>query len=447
MGCEGGDGSAAEVGSGSGDEGGQLIEQLGASLDDHTSEVSPNKPNFTSQHPRGASDLSSIPSEYLFFSDSEPSAHEEQTNAWNTWNSGAYNWGIYGRNTETVLGPALDSSIDTDSSENDSDPTPSSHCFNCGNPEHIVSACPFRVDKDLVSLSRDLYNFFKDYYGSSRIGGDFSSRIHTVEEWKSARLRWLDQFVPGEIRGADLRDALGMNVDEEGENAAVGRKHKQASDQGEAQDDWLRNMAIWGYPPGWATCREEDSPYDVIRERILGQFSDEDETADFLMFGDEGAVETIPLARPNETSDIPSSPSSTQSSPRKTHRWASYPATHFSSEMLPVYNGSALPPIDGSEPELMSRRVRSSTFNDELWASIVSANHNPPPPPSEPPPLPPPPPSVPPPPLPPPPAPYVPPPPLPPSAPVESLSSIQPAPLLQVDSLEECDMDMSDDDD
>ncbi|THV03941.1 DUF836-domain-containing protein, partial [Dendrothele bispora CBS 962.96] len=363
-----------------------------------------------------------------------PHLRAGQANGWNPWDPDAQNWGIYGRTTEIVLEPVpIHSHVGSSLSKDKSDTGESlltSHCFNCGDPDHNVSSCPFRFDRELVSLARDMYNFFKEYQGQDRIGGEFTNRLYAVEEWKNMRLGWLNQFIPGEIRGPDLRDALGM----------------------EAQSEWLRNMAVWGYPPGWATHRDDADPKDAVRERILSQFFGEDNVEELLMFGEGGAIEAVPLGN-QDVNDEMSETSSLTAGPEKIHRWAFYPATHFSSEMLPVYNGSSLPPIDGSTPENPSKKTWQPSFNEQLWTNIVSNNisNGPPPPLTSPPP----PPSEPPPPVPPPPAPKEPPPPLPLplSLPKEALlQSLRSFPSALVssshgpDDLEECDMDMSDDD-
>jgi zinc finger CCHC domain-containing protein 8 len=49
----------------------------------------------------------------------------------------------------------------------------------------------------------------------------------------------------------------------------------------------------------------------------------------------------------------------------QSHRWATYPPTYFSSDLLPVYNGMCLPPI---------QPMTSSTFSSErhlLWERIL----------------------------------------------------------------------------
>jgi zinc finger CCHC domain-containing protein 8 len=201
-------------------------------------------------------------------------------------------------------------------------------------------------------------------------------------------------FDPGEVRGALLREALGLDTGEEGDAC-----------WGDGQ--WLSNMAIWGYPRGWTG--ERDPRYEVVR-RIEGE-SDEDEEDDddvFLIFGDAGEEEeiTLPTAAshlphtvpannppttdedllsppPQPTPPIPPPPPPAPAPPKKPHRWASYPTTHFSSALLPIYTGYALPPL----PPLSPNPIPNTTAQQALWD-----NTTPPPPPlTSPPPLPPPP--------------------------------------------------------
>ncbi|KAL5511357.1 ZCCHC8_1 [Sanghuangporus vaninii] len=223
-----------------------------------------------------------------------------------------------------------------------------SRCFNCGSPEHVVSLCPEPLNRALIDLSRALFRFHRE----SNIGD--TERFHVVEDWKLQRLCWLQEFEPGEIRGEALRDALGLKDNDKGENVP-----------------WLYNMLEWGYPPGWAT---EEDPREAIFGRIVSGAEDEgDESVmdDFLIFGEADEKEILSL-RPESSRQTPSARQSTtpesptnsvldgepQCSPEgrplrdtnsrlRVHRWAEYQTALFSSELLPIYAGNPLPPIDG----------------------------------------------------------------------------------------------------
>lgn len=266
-------------------------------------------------------------------------------------------FGIYTRDFEPILGeegdPEKPLAINLKTSR----------CFNCGSSEHVVASCPSPVNRQLISLSRQFYDFLKAAHGFV----DFK-RVHVVEEWRQQRLQWLEIFEPGEIRGELLRDALD-------------------SEDG----DWLRNMAIWGYPKGWVSCHD---PRILVTKMIWNENTDpdDDESEDqepFLIFGDDGCTEEISFSDPclevhdeisvdeDEQSDSESTTSSTtaprdpifitdQESPSQPTRWAHYPPTHFASHLLPIYSGSALPPIShhGSLTYTPDRQL--------LWERIVS---------------------------------------------------------------------------
>jgi zinc finger CCHC domain-containing protein 8 len=282
---------------------------------------------------------------------------------------------FYERDVQDVLGQQEnppDSGPDTN--------TDTRHCFNCGSPSHTLSECPSPRNHALISLSRQLFTFHQQLRQSAhrQALGDFE-RIHVVEGKRQEKLDWLNWFEPGEVRGALLRDAIGLNED--------------GDDGGEGAGEWLRNMAVWGYPKGWTG--ERDPRYEVMR-RIEGELSDEDEEEDeedaFVIFGDTGEEEITLASPPKLYSDTIPRPKTTDEDPPlpKIYRWVSYPNTHFSSALLPIYTGYALPPLPTTP---------SPTFaNDRqtLWDQITSGNliRPPPPPPrppsTSPPPLPPP---------------------------------------------------------
>ncbi|KAJ3483185.1 hypothetical protein NLI96_g6491 [Meripilus lineatus] len=265
-----------------------------------------------------------------------------------------------------------------------------SSCFNCGSLDHICSNCPEVPDRAVIALSRQMYMFYKEDNLDYR-------RFFEVEISRQQRLRWLDSFCPGEIRGELLRDALGLRGNDVGEHV-----------------QWLRHIADWGYPKGWA------SPVDPklqMLSRIWGSSFDTDTVDDIFVVVD---AEDRPLVEKTFPSNIelrhtsdeqtqgdvstPQKPDSTSSgsSPDEcpTLRWAKYPDYYFSSELLPVYNGIRLPKVGAVS---LSVDV-SSTFTPErqaLWDKLKAQRLSgrritdignsllPPPPPTTPPPLPP----------------------------------------------------------
>ena len=290
--------------------------------------------------------------------------------------------GIYQRADHGILGDQ-DDTTQSGAIEILEDP---SHCFNCGHPEHKVSECPFRLNRDLISLSRQYYQFFKGTLGL----GNFQ-RIHIVESSRQERLNWLEEFEPGKIQGNLLKEALDSS-----------------------NEEWLRNISLWGYPPGWIS---EDHPRERIRFRIWeenhGGVEDDLDDSFFEIHGDgcvvetvsfQGAFQAIPHSPLNAGSTTPgtlpshtrsdtsspySNPSSHESvdceppqySPPQPRRWANYPPSYFSSLHLIPY----IPPPRNTEPW-------SSTLFESTESYLYQFYSQPPPPPEEvPPPLPPPP--------------------------------------------------------
>ena len=294
-------------------------------------------------------------------------------------------YGVYSRaNTTQVLGVDPPKEVATAPYA-----PPVSRCFNCGHEEHSVKECPFRRDMALIELSRQYYKFYQGTLGTTNW-----TRVHIAEGWRQTRLSWLDTFEPGRIKGELLREALGRT--EEG--------------------DWLRNMAVWGYPKGWYAERD---PKEAIRKRIWQEHGgdaemEQDDLEPFMIHGEDQseAVQFTYAFREIHSCDSPSSsnastrtvsshnadsdsddPRNPPQTPQQTgmKRWAKYPSSHFLSDLLPVHSGFNLPPIEGTE-------------DTDHWPLVPPMPPRPPsteppplPPPGPPPPLPPPPSSVPPP--------------------------------------------------
>ncbi|KAI5897794.1 uncharacterized protein SCHCODRAFT_02720935 [Schizophyllum commune H4-8] len=281
--------------------------------------------------------------------------------------------GVYERVTDEVLGEEDEDAIDPHPSHSNALPSHSnahpsrSRCFNCGSPEHILAACPDPISRPLVALSRQMHDFYRGNASASGSGG----RLWVVEEWRSQRLGWLDEFQPGEVRSEGLREALGNDG-----------------------QPWLENMMIWGYPPGWYSAED---PRERVRAIIEGDTEPEEFQADesFAVHHDEG-VEGVSFTLPSseDTSEpaqdkedvrAPSVPKSSQA-PR---RWAKYPPDLFSSDHLSVYNGFTLPLFDGLPPPPCSWDAPLPQPPSGLPPPLPPGSP-PPPPPGSPPPLPPP---------------------------------------------------------
>lgn len=257
-------------------------------------------------------------------------------------------------------------------------------CFNCGIEGHAVRSCPEPHNHQLIALSRAMYQFHRDLEG--RTGTAEPERIHLVEERRTLRLRWVDHFSPGEIKGDLLREALALHDGDKGENAA-----------------WLSNMLVWGYPKGWIGISD---PRRVVRRRIWGASTHREDRHEFsfTVFGEGGDDECLlikPLQKKSTSTandeDDAGSVSSTEtlrsrnSSPDPgsdgpvSRRWANYETTLFSSELLPVYSGEPLPPMEGDEVPrtIVSPPTDDTTFTGDrasLWLRLLEQNNAPPPP-------------------------------------------------------------------
>ena len=279
----------------------------------------------------------------------------------NDWES----FGIYERTDTYVLGTQGEND-----DEEEEEPTIQSRCFNCGHPDHKVTECPIRANRELIALSRQYHDF---YQGARGLGN--SQRFHTVEAWRQQRLDWLEEFEPGAIKGELLKDAIY-----------------------DGNDEWLKNISVWGYPLGWVSHID---PRERVRARIWNENNgdiEEHEAAEiFEIHGDGEVVELLSLKHSESdeeviakrtpaptptTSRFPSpsiSPSVPPLSSMSPIRWATYPTSYFSSQALVLYN-----------PPTRSESWDSSLFNDtDAYLNQFSASNQPPPPQDEPPPLPP----------------------------------------------------------
>ena len=213
-----------------------------------------------------------------------------------------------------------------------------SRYFNCGSTHHVVSSCPAPHNTELIALSRQMYNFFKP----SRVIEPMT--LSAAAEFKHQRYEWIDSFEPGRIRNPLLREALGLHDDDMCSNLP-----------------WLKNMAVWGYPWGWFS---EQDPREQVLQRIDSLFVETVDRGEFdhtlSIFGD-GAVEILdisasPVCKPFHRQDI-EEVHEEQVELGCSRRWATYPPTYFSSDLLPVYNGTRLPPIQSAtSPTFTSKR-------------------------------------------------------------------------------------------
>ncbi|KAJ7685688.1 hypothetical protein DFH06DRAFT_1313973 [Mycena polygramma] len=289
-----------------------------------------------------------------------------------------------------------------------------SKCFNCGDTTHVLSACPLPLDKPLVALSRQIYDFERDRAGD----GTPRSLREVAERLERAAWAGAGGFVPGKVSPALRRAVRWRDWWDDRREAAAEAEEDVGPDDGQGYD-WLENMSLWGYPPGWVAASD---PRERMRARIMHERDpmDEDgeEEEDVMKIWGESGEEEIVLSGAlrtdqdslagegtdtdtdldtdtdtDETTEDGSgdnepckaSPTNDNLATPELKRWAHYPGTHFAWERLTVYDGSLLSQR-GQKPMRPREPVRPPP-------------PPPPPPPSLPPPLPPaPPPSLPPPP-------------------------------------------------
>ena len=250
----------------------------------------------------------------------------------------SYTWEqscVYHRADCMVLGETSSPLEDTA----DDVPQDISHCFNCGDPNHKVSACHLPSNRELIALSRQYHQFFHGNPPQWK-------RIHSVESWRQQRLDWLEIFAPGEIRGQLLHSALT-----------------------DSREEWLKNICAWGYPPGWISV---DDPRERARARIWSEHDADMDSLDMLkIFGEDDTVDEISFSfngthengETNKDGEVTGMDNKNAPSPNllldkspvnvnssefstQTKRWATYPNSYFSSDFLIPYT----PPVVTSSP-------------------------------------------------------------------------------------------------
>ncbi|KAJ7766665.1 hypothetical protein B0H16DRAFT_1453720 [Mycena metata] len=228
-------------------------------------------------------------------------------------------------------------------------------CFNCSATTHALSACPEPLDKALVALSRQIYDFERAGDGTPRSLREVAERLERAA-WAGAGG---GGFVPGKVSPA-LRRAVRWrewwNGDEDEDKQGDG-------DEGEEDvrgHDWLANMAIWGYPPGWVSTTDprermrarimhERDPADVNREeeedvmKIWGEHGEED----VVLSNDMRPAASATASGETDDDETTEDGESTEASPEPSaapelKRWAHYPSAHFAWERLTVYDGVLL---------------------------------------------------------------------------------------------------------
>ncbi|KAG8905360.1 hypothetical protein FRB99_000188 [Tulasnella sp. 403] len=231
-------------------------------------------------------------------------------------------------------------------------------CFNCSSPSHLLPSCPEPRNPSLIASNRAAYTSLKasldpDLDSDERA---FRGRFYEIPIWRAQRLEWVDAFEPGKIKGAELREALGLTPQEGGSQ----EDRLPWFDGGNAEGS-CGGMLFWGFPPGWVG---EEDPKELMRHRIL---SSDDPTpiydVSLTLHNDSDTPETINILAPPPPPSPPLSPS-----PSK--RWATYNTSLFLSSRLPISNVICpLPPLPPPPPPVPSTFTQN---RQALWASLVA---------------------------------------------------------------------------
>ncbi|KAJ6501961.1 hypothetical protein C8R45DRAFT_1190006, partial [Mycena sanguinolenta] len=222
-------------------------------------------------------------------------------------------------------------------------------CFNCSESTHVLSACPHPVNKALVALSRQIYDFEHASDGTPRSLREVAERLE--------RVAWAGDggFVPGKVSPA-LRLALRWRDWWDGSRWSQDEEEDVGEDDGQGYD-YLENIALWGYPRGWVSATD---PRERMRARIMHERDpvDEDEEEEEVMkiWGEDGEEE-ISLSgagrreavnsvagdeTDTDTTEDVSEDGEVADGKSVLKRWAHYPGTHFAWERLTVYDGMPL---------------------------------------------------------------------------------------------------------
>ncbi|KAG8919291.1 hypothetical protein FRC01_001363 [Tulasnella sp. 417] len=237
--------------------------------------------------------------------------------------------------------------------------------------DHVLSSCPEPRDSQRIAAARAAY---QESRGDHSLGGDdgehpdFGRRYYSVPLWREQRLEWVNQFQPGRIIGADLREAVGLPRDvPPGPDSEI-QNSVPWLDGGDAEGS-CGGMMFWGYPPGWVGPYD---PRDLMRRRIVRASAWEnadDNPITFTIYETDSEDQVVELAAPQSRPPTPTSIHDFN------HRWAHYQTTLFSSDKLTISNVDCpLPPVPRrsdaptpANPPTVDRKA--------LWARLVASQN------------------------------------------------------------------------
>ncbi|KAG5220893.1 DUF836-domain-containing protein [Salix suchowensis] len=262
-------------------------------------------------------------------------------------------------------------------------------CFNCGVESHAVYNCPKPRNHELIALSLNpSFNRLQTYPRSRGLETAAARMGQLVHSW---------------------RDTWGTSHRSVGTRCTPRRRVTRAGVVGE--------HGHLGYPPGWAAPLD---PQEEMRRRIMlgddhPEPSDNDHHDEpFQIYGEDEEPEQVYLrlfipdmgleshhctpgsngTSPSKDEELPAdeyecsdSSSTMQTSSSREgarspsqqlpfKRWAKYPTTHFASELLPIYNGNALPAVQlaFAQDSLDLGSQEMEYIRDVMWYEI---GHNP----------------------------------------------------------------------
>ncbi|KAF7337877.1 Terpenoid synthase [Mycena venus] len=161
----------------------------------------------------------------------------------------------------------------------------SPRCFNCSDATHVLSACPHPLNKPLIALSRQIYDF-----EHALDDGTPRSLREVAERLERAAWAGAGGFVPGKVSPA-LRRALRWRDWWEDDYPGVDARDDEVIGEDDGQGyDYLANIALWGYPPGWTATTD---PRERMRARIMHERDpvdgeDEEEEDVMKIWGEDG---------------------------------------------------------------------------------------------------------------------------------------------------------------
>ncbi|SPC66812.1 uncharacterized protein UHOD_02333 [Ustilago sp. UG-2017b] len=226
-------------------------------------------------------------------------------------------------------------------------------CLNCGESDHAVAQCPLPRNRQRIRQSRLEFEESKAERGQDTSMGEINGHARLHQQLASAeqRLRWLDEFVPGKPSRA-LIEALAWEAGETGGD----RDAAETKDEEVFDLPYLRNMLIWGYPPGWISERD---PVEQIRQRI--QQDSEWETVTVL-----DGFDLVALAQPRhpESDTVKDDDNSRKYADHgkmagQVRRWVDYQTHLFDSNRLQSFDRVFRAPLPQMREEPVQNYPRS----------------------------------------------------------------------------------------